>query len=662
MPMPLTAPGVYIEEVPSGVHTITGVASAIAAFVGYTKTGRDGKAKRIFGFPDFERAFGGLASDSELSYAVNHFFQNGGGEAYVVRVPREGAKTASVMLLDEDGGTAVLKVSASSTGTWGNGLIVDVDYEGATADDEFNLSITDVQTGRSETFRAVSIKKSAANAVDKVLKDEDAGSSMVTVEIQAGATKRPAQTGTLSEKIAVDADGKPTGIPDTKNLLIKISTDRPASGALNEKSVSLMGKDDARPASLPALCRLLERKLSAELPPGSSVSCTSVQSGNDTFLRIVATIPHGYDAVLSFDPGTAAGDDADADAVLKLSTGEANVAHYWIGSDRGAPQAAQGATEAGTEGSGLPNNASLIGDESKFTGLYALNKVDLFNILSIPDATRASADDPAKRDAAVDPNTIYAAAITLCEARRAMLLIDPSPEVNDVDSAMQWKTFGLKVNHRNGAAYFPRVRLPDPLNDHKLRTFAPSGVVAGLYARTDANRGVWKAPAGVEATLNGVQGVVYRLSDAEQGALNPLGLNCVRVFAVHGVVCWGARTLKGADAAASEWKYVPVRRTALFLEESLYRGLKWAVFEPNDEPLWSQIRLNVGAFMQTLFRQGAFQGMTPREAYFVKCDAETTTQDDRNRGVVNVLVGFAPLKPAEFIVVKIQQMAGQVQV
>jgi phage tail sheath protein FI len=138
-------------------------------------------------------------------------------------------------------------------------------------------------------------------------------------------------------------------------------------------------------------------------------------------------------------------------------------------------------------------------------------------------------------------------------------------------------------------------------------------------------------------------------------------VNCIRNFPVYGTVLWGARTRRGADEEADEYKYIPVRRLALYMEESLFRGLKWVVFEPNDEPLWAQIRLNVGAFMHNLYRLGAFQGKTPREAYFVKCDRETTTQNDINQGVVNVLVGFAPLKPAEFVVLKIQQMAGQIQ-
>ncbi len=184
----------------------------------------------------------------------------------------------------------------------------------------------------------------------------------------------------------------------------------------------------------------------------------------------------------------------------------------------------------------------------------------------------------------------------------------------------------------NAAVYFPRLRMPDPLSENRLADFAPCGAVAGIMARTDVQRGVWKAPAGLAASLSGVQGLTYTMTDRQNGVLNPVGLNCLRTFPVAGHLVWGARTLAGADLLASEWKYVPVRRLALFLEESLFRGTQWVVFEPNDEPLWAQIRLNIGAFMQDLFRQGAFQGSSPRDAYFVKCDRETTTQSDINRG------------------------------
>jgi len=192
------------------------------------------------------------------------------------------------------------------------------------------------------------------------------------------------------------------------------------------------------------------------------------------------------------------------------------------------------------------------------------------------------------------------------------------------------------------------------------RDIGPSGALAGLFARIDSTRGVWKAPAGTEADLRGIVGLESRLSDRENGILNPRAINTLRIFP-SGIVNWGARTNQGDDDTPHDYKYIPVRRTALFLEESLFRGTKWVVFEPNDEPLWAQIRLNVGAFMHNLFRQGAFQGTTPREAYLVKCDKETTTQTDINNGVVNILVGFAPLKPAEFVIIRIQQLAGQIE-
>ena len=180
-------------------------------------------------------------------------------------------------------------------------------------------------------------------------------------------------------------------------------------------------------------------------------------------------------------------------------------------------------------------------------------------------------------------------------------------------------------------------------------------------ARIDVARGVWKAAAGTEADIRGVSGVQYRFTDGENGVMNPQATNIIRIFP-DGVVSWGARTIDGYDDAGSEYKYIPVRRTALYIEESLYRGLKWVVFEPNDEPLWAQIRLNVGAFMHDMFRQGAFQGKTKQDAYFVKCDSETTTQTDINKGIVNILVGFAPLKPAEFVIITLQQMTGQIEV
>jgi len=342
--------------------------------------------------------------------------------------------------------------------------------------------------------------------------------------------------------------------------------------------------------------------------------------------------------------------DKSAD-VLKLSGSYAwsNIKAYTLGT--GIAKSGQSGAVIGSDGN-PPKASDYLGSEADKTGINALLDVDIFNILCLPGVTDTDFDPKATL-------SILSKAASFCEEHRAFLIIDCPDSWLTPDDALSHLTDFDSIRSKNAAMYFPRLQMPDILDENRLRTFPQCGVVAGIYARTDGNRGVWKAPAGQETLMTGVRSLDYRLTDKENGLLNPLGLNCLRIFPVVGPVVWGARTLQGADVLTSEWKYIPVRRTALFIEESLFRGLKWVVFEPNDEPLWSQIRLNVGAFMQDLFRKGAFQGQTAQEAYFVKCDKETTTQSDIDAGIVNVLVGFAPLKPAEFVVIKLQQMAGQ---
>jgi hypothetical protein len=334
----------------------------------------------------------------------------------------------------------------------------------------------------------------------------------------------------------------------------------------------------------------------------------------------------------------------------------------------GRPESTITPVDALTGSDGAPITVKdAIGEQDPKTGLYALNRADLFNLLCIPPLTRDIQTLPSTYTSARDMAQVYWAALTLCVDRRAMLIVDPDPEwALSIDQAISNAIDGRNdlnltgPESRNAAIYFPCVREVDPLRDSRIDTFVPSGIVAGVIARTDVSRGVWKAPAGLDASLGGVQDLQVNLNDLENGQLNPLGINCLRSFGVNGRIVWGARTLRGADESADEYKYLPVRRLALFLEESLYRGTQWVVFEPNDEPLWAQVRLNVGAFMQGLFLQGAFQGKTPRDAYFVKCDNQTTTQNDINLGILNIIVGFAPLKPAEFVVIQIQQMPGQI--
>jgi phage tail sheath protein FI len=503
VPAELTYPGVYIEELPSGVRPIIGVSTSTTAFVGRARKGPVDEPVVIHSFTDFDRLFGGLWAESRMSFAVSQYFDNGGREAVIVRVTRGVAAEAAAATATLTGPAGDLELEASSPGAWGDQLTAAVDHDTRDASTLFNLTIVDTGTGDSETLRNLSVTPGAPSFVETML-------------AQRSAFARVAEGSTV-----------PAQMPDPS------ASPEPFTGG-----------DDGGPIR-----------------------------------------------------------DADV-----------------------APPAGR-------------------------SGIRALDATDIFNLLCLP---------PLAEDIDLDPATFRTAASYLRDSeRRAMLLVDPPSSAVDVTAVQDFQgTLNLADDY--AALYFPRLLAPNPLKDNLIEEFVPSGAVAGVMARTDAQRGVWKTAAGTEARIAGVSSLTYLLTDEENGELNPLGINALRAFPLIGTVVWGGRTLRGADALADQWKYVAVRRTALFIEETLYRGLKWVVFEPNDEPLWSQIRLNVGAFMNGLFRQGAFQGTTPAQAYFVKCDRETTTQTDIDRGVVNIVVGFAPLKPAEFVVLKIQQMAGQV--
>jgi phage tail sheath protein FI len=307
----------------------------------------------------------------------------------------------------------------------------------------------------------------------------------------------------------------------------------------------------------------------------------------------------------------------------------------------------------GTAGMQVPGAAGFDGNPptvAEYEAAFEVTdrEVDIFNLMVLPPTAGS----------ALDMANVYRPASVFCQRRRAFLIMDPPIAWTEAQLASTGvATLKIGVVKDHAAVYYPRLQVIENGRNHFL---GPAGALAGLMARIDAARGVWKAPAGIEGDIRGISGVEYPFSDMENGILNPRAINVIRRFPT-GIVSWGARTLDGDDNTGSEYKYIPIRRLALFIEESLYRGLQWVVFEPNDEPLWAQIRLNAGAFMHTLFRQGAFQGQTKRDAYFVKCDAETTTQTDRNLGRVNIWIGFAPLKPAEFVILYLQQIAGQIE-
>lgn len=765
MPTNPTYPGVYIEEIPSGVHTITGVSTSVTAFVGSAKRGSINKAVHILSFSDFERRFGGLHSDSEMSYAVRQFFLNGGSDAWVVRLAKDAI--AATRTLQNATPVAVLKLTALEEGKTGNDIEVRVSHKTSNPASTFNLTLNFTSADNpsdsfSEVFNNLSMNsKDALYAVDVI----NTSSNLVTAErvvpapTMAALGSGTSQSGVLTDVgLLLDATHNQIRISANGSAPVTVTFALPAdvnglnpNVRLDTLCAAIASKVVAAAAGDPALSGLtctrsgntilIQSGVAGELssvrvlpgerndaanrlklgPLNGGVEVDAVSTirpaeepdrGSLTSGAFAATdldtIPdathtsfqisidgYGPDTV-SLTPAAAAGANLDAklaDVASRIQTAvraikPANAAYKdftctadLVGKKLVLSSGTRGAgssvsvTNAGTNDIAgglhllagtttvLPINTVLqggnenpftpadqynlfIADRSQRKGIYALESVDIFNLLCLPGVTDSG---------------ILMDASSYCQERRAFLIADSPFDKTKPDEMVQTISGTALPKTNYGAVYYPWLKIADPLKNGQLRSTAPSGTIAGLYARIDSTRGVWKAPAGTEATLVGAQGMEYKLTDLENGTLNPLGVNCLRIFPVFGAIAWGARTLQGADQMASEYKYIPIRRLALYIEESLYRGSKWIVFEPNDEPLWAQIRLNFGAFMHDLFRQGAFQGSTPKDAYFVKCDKETTTQNDINRGVVNILVGFAPLKPAEFVIIKIQQMAGQIQ-
>ncbi|MFL6858386.1 MAG: phage tail sheath family protein [Allosphingosinicella sp.] len=610
MPAALSYPGVYIEEVSSGVHAITGVATSIAAFIGRTRWGPDNEPVVINSFADFERRFGGLWLSSPMSFAVRDFYLNGGSQAVIVRVFAPSLASAA----------AEAEAAANAVAVAADGAVTGA--AGAPA-------VAAAAQTRADSFTDGTAAAAAADAVAKAAHDFAAISANAAKKAETAAEAHAAITGAVSAAAAAAAD-------DTVARLdlgaLKLMAASPGTWAND-----LQARIDIPPGG-GGMFNLAVRDDSTQV----------IEQFNN--LSLTTPLQRRVDNVLQRESTLVRLDGAPPTGPLTPTSPAVSGKQWW---QDASSRVTVANTAQGSDGD-EPTDAIVEGSASAKTGLYALDKAEEFNLLCIPPHKLTEDGDIG--------GGLIDAAIAYCVRRRAFFLIDPPSGWKTKDAARSGVDGpSIGTPSANAALYFPRILRPNPLSETaELTAFVPCGAVAGLYARTDTQRGVWKAPAGLDAALVDAPQLSVPLNDPENGELNPKGINCLRAMAGAGRVIWGARTRFGADARASEWKYVPVRRTALFIEESLYRGTQWVVFEPNDEPLWASIRLNVGAFMQRMFRQGAFQGSSPREAYFVKCDKDTTTQADIDLGIVNILVGFAPLKPAEFVVIKLQQIAGNI--
>lgn len=771
MAVQVSYPGVYIQEVSSGVRTITGVSTSVAMFVGFTLQGPLNQPTLLFSFSDYERAFGSDTSGSEMAAQVRLFFQNGGERCYVMRIADNAVAATLTMANEAAANTLVL--TARNPGTAGQKVRAEVDYDTPKPGSTFNLRVfvetettpgvfsasqieshtnvsmdpangryvVDVLANNSELVVGASLAGApilGPSYSDQLFADEAALLAFLTAEEAAGRTDFRISvdggatftsvtivigaqvTGTAVIQDAIDASALGAGAvtvalaqlavghPYTIHLapvaagavvvlpgatassdiattlglgagqggieLGAYSAQRPAPtgsfyGSSNINSFAVLNTDNVTQLQVADGATGSPHIVDFELLPDNEnmyasgvTAYASYSNVRHKLAQIVSAINVAASKSVEFNW---AADLEDVTMVLRPVGSQSSNFTGVVTTTPSALSFSQNARFYRLGLGGLPatyqsgtagNDGTAPATPSAYDDAYEIidSEVDLFNLLILP------------RSSGIDRADLWGSASDFCRRRRAFLLVDP-PEwttVQDVlsggsvDTIAQLRT-GVVKDH--AAVYWPRIKTNDAVTGLPVKV-DPSGSIAGIMARIDGSRGVWKAAAGIEADVRGVQGLERMISDPENGVINPQAVNALRVFP-NGITVWGARTMDGFDNSGNDdYKYVPVRRFALFIEESLVRGLKFAVFEPNGEELWAQIRLTVGGFMNNLFRQGAFAGTKASDSYFVSCDSTTTTQNDINLGIVNVIVGFAPLKPAEFVVISLQQKAGEIQV
>ncbi|MEN8177707.1 MAG: phage tail sheath subtilisin-like domain-containing protein [Pseudomonadota bacterium] len=610
-------PGVYVEEIPSGSRPIEGVATSVAAFVGAANRGPIGEPVLIGNFEDYVAEFGGIEDeDDDMGLAVQAYYLNGGGAAFICRLA-SGATSSSTVALDaaDSSQAGILTVTATSPGAWGDEIYVRAADPKLLFDMEVSLSGT-VQ----ERYYGLSMDSTRGDFISTKVNGR---SALVRVD----NVVETLLLGTQASTALSDEDTDPT-TSDT----LTVQDTSPAD---------VMVITDTTDGSLPVAVAISNISFVFDIHVGNrdtggtftaieSFTSVSMVSGSDDFAE---DIINGESTLITVDVLTGATSD-----------------QYPVTNN-------DGDADGDDDGEQLTVGVAANPTAPDYTALYenTLRKFRDISIIVLPGESWA--DDGSG-------NSVVAATLSHCDKMKNRIVIVDPPAGHELENSNTVATMSLPTSTYS-VLYYPWVDMANPLyhpdkapDKSKTVQIPPSAIAAGMWAKIDGKRGVWKAPAGVEARLTGAAGLEFQVENLEQDQLNPLGVNCIRKLPNFGSVFWGARTL--STNADPEWRYVPVRRTAIYIEESIYRGIQWAVFEPNDHPLWSSLRANIGAFMNGLFRAGAFQGQTAKDAYFVRCGlGDTMTQGDIDRGQVIVMVGFAPLKPAEFVIVRIQQKVGE---
>lgn len=607
------APGVYIEEIDIGSRPIEGVSTSTAGFLGLTERGPI-TPQLVTSFNEYQRIFGGYIKNSYLTYGVEGFFANGGSRCFVGRIVGEGALTASLVLTDTgtDTGNKIITVKAIGPGKWGNCIAVEVKHASLDSTGSKKLFQLEISYWKDKIPDANPAKNLPADIIETYdnLSIDPISSDYYEKRINGISTLI---------KLEHFADGVPASMPANEQ---------------NNKLYILINGTDGLPAASWILTKgstgVIEVKAKKVGAAGNNIAIV-VENATDTTLTDAFNLTVKNESYQNVYENLTTVDTVNSDlnsivTLTRLAAGRPdNASHNLEGGMDEIPKTAKNF------------NGSRTGKDGP-TGLAGFEEIEEISILCVPD----------------ENDNLRGSMVIHCENMKDRFAILQAPQsagpVSDLWPRLDSSNPQSQLDSRCAAFYYPWISVLDPvLNTYKL--VPPGGHVAGVYSRTDQERGVHKAPA--NEVVRGANSLQFNITKGEQDILNPRGVNCIRSFPGRGIRIWGART----TSSDPKWKYVNVRRLFLYLEESIEDGTQWVVFEPNNEKLWAKVRQTVEEFLTRIWREGALMGTTRDEAFFVRCDRTTMTQDDINNGRLVILVGVAPVKPAEFVIFRIAQVA-----
>ena len=679
MPIAPTYPGVYVEELPSGVHTITGVSTAVTAFLGFFSQGPMNTPVQIFSVADLQRNFGSLIINSEAGYGIQQFFANGGAEAWVVRVASSTSLSplglAAIEIQENPGGTPVLTASAASPGSWGNSVRLAVDYNTAVPGTGFNLTVTQVDsssppnTVATEVYRNLVLDPTSSSFAPAVVNAASALIQLALVGTQSPGSKVvPAQTGTVSGTITTAAMStlltEVPGMEMTVDFIVPGATTTTVTGTAIYPSTAPTTAIDLA-STLQGVLQGLRASDGTPVIPNATVSL--IQGAGGAISLQISEVSSSPDATITFSaPPSPTPSSQDLAAALQLeSAAVVNVLQYALGGTAAEAQAvptAQAPFTSNVGGDGdQPDANALIGNQGAKTGMYALENAPGFNILCLPDVMNRSDNDAF---------AVISAAETYCQSKYAFLIVDvpqnsaggvDMPALRDSTTGIQtWMAANSTLRNSYAALYFPRPQIPDPLNGFRLRPVASSGTLAGLYAQTDGTRGVWKAPAGTAAVLTNVSAVAYVLNDAGERGAQPVGHQLSAQLSRCTATSAGGRapltapislSRSGNTSRCAGWPSTS-RRACI-------RDCSGCASNPTTSRCGRRSGSTSALSCSSSSGRARSRAARPPAPTSSSAIPSTTTQADINQGVVNIMVGFAPLLPAEFVILQIQQIAGQ---